>query len=72
VLAEIGEDQIGRDRGGLVEAGLAPFALDVVFSGEGEAAIGRERCLGGSNFVTMSSRCTPSPISPLTKIFGQM
>jgi hypothetical protein len=29
VLADIGEDQVGRDRGGLVEAGLAPFALDV-------------------------------------------
>src|SRR5487761_996481 len=31
VLAEIGEYQVGRDRRGLVEAGLAPFALDVVF-----------------------------------------
>ncbi len=40
VLADIGEDQVGRDRGRLVEADLAPFALDVVFAGEGEAAIG--------------------------------
>jgi hypothetical protein len=46
-LAEIGEDQIGRDGRGLVEAGLAPFALDVVFLGEREAAIGGERRLGG-------------------------
>jgi hypothetical protein len=36
VLADIGEDQIGRDRGGLVEARLAPFALDVVSHGERE------------------------------------
>ena len=47
MLADISEDQVGRDRGGLVEADLAPFALDVVFLGEGEAAIGRECRLGG-------------------------
>src|ERR1700730_5425472 len=47
VLADIGEDQIGRDRGGLVEAHLAPLALDVVLAGKGEAAIGGERRLGG-------------------------
>ncbi len=40
VLADIGEDQIGRDRRGLVEASLAPFALDVVFLREGKPAIG--------------------------------
>jgi antitoxin HicB len=40
VLADIGEDQVGRDRGGLVEADFAPLALDVVFAGEGETAIG--------------------------------
>jgi hypothetical protein len=39
VLADIGEDQIGRDRGGLVEAGLAPFALDVVSLGERETKL---------------------------------
>ena len=48
VLADIGEDQIGRDRGRLVEADLAPFALDVVFAGKGKAAIGRHRRLGGA------------------------
>jgi len=47
VLADIGEDQIGRDRCGLVEAGLAPFAPDVIFAGEGEAVIGLHRRLGG-------------------------
>src|SRR5215471_6345374 len=47
VLTDIGEDQVGRDRGGLVEADLAPFALDVVFAGKGKAAIGRHRRLGG-------------------------
>ena len=39
VLADIGEDQIGRDRRGLVEAGLAPFALDVVSLGERETKL---------------------------------
>ena len=48
VLADIGEDQIGRDRGRLVEADLAPFALNVVFAGKGKAAIGRHRRLGGA------------------------
>ena len=47
VLADIGEDQVGRDRRGLVEPHFAPFALDVVFLGEGEAAIGLERRVGG-------------------------
>src|ERR1700722_19772052 len=47
VLADIGEDQVGGDRRGLVEAGFAPFALDVVFLGEREAAEGGERSLGG-------------------------
>jgi hypothetical protein len=39
VLADIGEDQVGRDRRGLVEADLAPFALDVVFFGERETKL---------------------------------
>jgi len=40
VLADIAEDQVGRDRRDLVEARLAPFALDAVFLGEGKAAVG--------------------------------
>jgi hypothetical protein len=47
VLADICEYQVGRDRGGLVEAGFAPFALDVVFLRESKTAIGGERRLGG-------------------------
>ena len=39
VLAEIGEDQVGRDRRDLIEPRLAPFALDVVFLREAEAAV---------------------------------
>ena len=47
MLPDISEDQIGRDRCGLVEADLAPFALDVVFLSKGEAAVGLHRRLGG-------------------------
>jgi hypothetical protein len=43
VLADIGENQIGRDRRVLVVADLAPFALDVVLMGKGEAALRGER-----------------------------
>ena len=40
VLGEIAQDEVGRDRRHLVEAGLAELALDVVFLGEAEAAVG--------------------------------
>ena len=38
VLADIGEDQVGRDRRDLVQPHLAPLALDVVFARVGEPA----------------------------------
>src|SRR5260221_11937396 len=47
VLADISEDQIGRDRGSLVDPYLAPFALDVVLLGEGETTEGLEGRVGG-------------------------
>jgi hypothetical protein len=40
VLGEIAQDEVGRDRRHLVEPGLAELALDVVFLGEAEAAMG--------------------------------
>jgi hypothetical protein len=40
VLGQIGQDQIGRDRRHLIEPRFAEFALDVVFLGEAEAAMG--------------------------------
>ena len=47
VLREVREDQVGRDRGDEVEAGLAEFALDVVLGGEAEAAEGLKADVGG-------------------------
>src|SRR5262249_43567350 len=38
MLAEIGEDEIGRDRGDLRQAAFAPFALDAEFARHREAA----------------------------------
>ena len=46
VLGEIGQDQVGRDRRHLVEAGLAEFSLDVEFLGKAEAAVGLHAHLG--------------------------
>ena len=40
VLADEGQDEIGRDRGHLIEPRLAELALDVELLGEGEAAVG--------------------------------
>src|SRR5262249_27540853 len=47
MLGHEGEDQIGRDRGDLVQPGLAPLALDIVLLGIAEAAVGLERGLRG-------------------------
>ena len=47
VLGQIGQDQVGRDRGDLVEPGLAELALDVVLGGEAEAAVGLQADVGG-------------------------
>ena len=47
MLADIGEDEIGRDRRRLVESHLAPLALDVVFLGVAEAAESLKCCFGG-------------------------
>jgi hypothetical protein len=46
VLAEIGQDQVRRDRRDLVEARLAELALDIVFLGEAEAAVGLHAGVG--------------------------
>jgi len=40
MLCDVGEDQIGADRRHLVKPGFAEFALDVVFLGEPEPAMG--------------------------------
>src|ERR1700678_2648970 len=47
VLAEVREDQVGGDRGDLVEARLAELAFHVVFLGEAEAAVGLQAGVGG-------------------------
>ncbi len=47
MLGNIGQDQIGRDRGHLIESGLPEFPLDVVFLGEAEAAVGLHAGIGG-------------------------
>jgi hypothetical protein len=46
MLADVGEDEVRRDRRDLVEAGLAELALDVVFRGEAEAAMGLQAGVG--------------------------
>jgi len=46
MLADTGEDQIGRNRCGLVKADLASFALDVVFAGKGKPDKDLHRRLG--------------------------
>src|SRR5262249_36486323 len=47
VLADIGEDEVGRDRGGWVRPGSAPLASVFVLLRERKAAIGGEGGLGG-------------------------
>jgi hypothetical protein len=47
VLAQIGEDEVGGDRRRLIDAGLAPLALHIVFLGEAEPAVRLHRRLGG-------------------------
>jgi hypothetical protein len=39
VLGEVGQDQVGRDRGDEVEAVLPEFSLHVVLGGEAETAV---------------------------------
>src|SRR5690348_7448029 len=46
MLADIAQDQVGADRRHLVEPRLAVLALDIVFLGEAEAAMGLEAGLG--------------------------
>ena len=46
MLGHVSEDHVGGDRRGLVEAGLAPLALDAVLAGEAEAAEGGKAGLG--------------------------
>ena len=46
VLGDVGQDQVGADRGHLVEARFTVFAFDVVFLGEAEASMGLETGLG--------------------------
>jgi hypothetical protein len=47
MLAEMRQDQVGRYRRHLVEPGFAELALDVVFGGEAEAAVGLQADVGG-------------------------
>ena len=46
VLADVGEDQVGRDRRDLVEPRLAELALDVVLRREAEAPVGLQARVG--------------------------
>src|SRR5262249_48052017 len=46
VLGEVGQDQIGRDRRGLIEPRLAELALDVELLGKAEAAVGLQAHVG--------------------------
>lgn len=39
MLADIGQDEVGRDRGHLIQSGLAELALDIVFARKAEAAM---------------------------------
>ena len=55
VLGEIGQDQVGRDRRDLVEPRLAELALDVVFLGEAEAAMGLEADMAASKEASAAS-----------------
>src|SRR5262245_1712366 len=47
VLGEVGQDQVGRDRRGLIEPRLAELALDVELLGKAEAAVGLQAHVGG-------------------------
>ena len=40
MLGQIGQDQVGRDRGDLIQPGFAELALYIVFLGKTEAAVG--------------------------------
>src|SRR5690606_34400501 len=46
MLGHVGKNQVGGDRRHLVQAGLAELALDVVFVGEAEAAMGLQAGVG--------------------------
>src|SRR5262249_3278326 len=46
MLGEVGQDQIGRDRRGLIEPRLAELALDVELLGKAEAAVGLQAHVG--------------------------
>ncbi len=39
VLGDVGQDEVGRDRGHLIQPRLAKFALDIVFTRKTEAAM---------------------------------
>src|SRR5436305_88622 len=47
VLGDVRKHQIGRDRRHLIEPGFAEFALDVIFFGKAETAMGLDAGIGG-------------------------
>src|SRR6266700_5147311 len=47
MLGDIGQDQVRRDRGNLIQSGLTELALNVVVSGQAVAAIGLNCDVGG-------------------------
>src|SRR5579885_3004159 len=46
MLGYVRENEIGRDRGDLIEPRLAEFAFDVVFVRKAEAAVELQACIG--------------------------
>ena len=47
MLGHIRQDQVGGDGRHLIQTGLAELALDVVFIGKAEAAVGLQAGVGG-------------------------
>jgi hypothetical protein len=71
--ADMGQDQVGRDRRHLIQARLPELALDDVFLGETEAAMGLQALIGGvpERFRRQERGRTPSRISGwLSPVFG--
>ena len=46
VLGDVGEDEVGRDRRDLIEAGFTEFAFDIVFAREAETAMELQASIG--------------------------
>ena len=63
MLGDIAQDQVGRDRRDLVQAGFPELALDVVFIGKAEAAVELES-------AGMTAAIQPAFVSASTKASG--